>query len=343
MKFLKSLLIVLVSLFAIYIILAFLGAKNYKVVRKKEINVPASIVWQQIYDFKTWPKWSPWQEKDSTIINLYTGEAGSVGAKMSWVGDKELSGNRNMIITDIVTNKKISYDLSFIIPMEMKSARSLTLNEKEGVTTLTWLEKGDFPFLFRPFMLFIDKEAQIAPYFERGLFKIDSLATEQYDLLKSTKDTEITEATFSGKNYVAVRHKTTFTEVMSSEFYKQNFQYLGKYVGETKSKLSGSPSSIIYVWNEVDSTCEIALAFPIEGLTSVNKPGYEFISIGEQKAILGKCYGGYDKIGVAHEKLNAYAIEKGLKIGLVIEEQANDATTVPEYEILTNIYYLIEE
>lgn len=343
MKFLKGLLIVFVTLAIIWFVLAFLGPKNYEVVRIKEINAPANVVWQQIYDFKNWPNWSPWQEKDPSVKNEFEGEAGTVGSKMSWVGDEELSGTGSMIITEAIPNNKLWYDLSFVVPFEMKSNGGFTLEENEGITTVTWLDRGDFSFLARPFMLFMDLDAQIGPDFERGLFKIDSLATAQYELLKSKQETKVIETTFPGNNYVAVRHKTTMAEAMTHEFYKNNFQYLGKYVGETQSKLSGFPSAITYVWNEVDSTCEIALAFPIEGLTAVNQPGYEFISIGEQKAIMAKHYGAYDGVGETHLKIDAYAKEKGLKVGLCIEEYANDPTTVPEEEILTNIYYLIEE
>lgn len=343
MKFIKGFLIVTITLFLIYIVLAFLGPKNYELTRSIEINAPKEIVWKQVIDFEKWVNWSPWEEKDTSVKNTYEGKMGEIGSKMSWIGDEKLSGTGSMEITAIQQYDSINYLLSFVIPFEMQSVGGFSFQENEGKTLLTWYDKGDFSFFSRPFMLFMDLDKQIGPDFERGLFKIDSIANEQFKLLKAKKEFKISETIFPGNNYVAVRHKTTFSETMTQDFYETNFKYLGIYVGENQAKLSGAPSTITYTWNELDSTCELAVAFPIEGLTAVNQPGYEFISINKQKAVLAKCFGSYDKIGTAHDKIQKYMAKKGLKNGLVIEEYINDPASVPENEIETHIYYLIEE
>lgn len=341
MKFLKGLFIVIISIIIIYVILGLLGPKDYSVTRSKEINAPASVVYEQISNFKNWEKWSPWIEKDPSVVNTYTGELGQVGSVMSWVGDEELSGTGNMKITSATINKEVQYHLSFIVPFEMQSKGGMTLVEKDGKTTVTWFDKGDIGFMMRPMMLFMDLDAQIGPDFEKGLNNIDSVSQE---LSMTKKEIVITETLFPANNYVAIRHNTTFEEVMSTKFYEDNFKKLGQYVGEAKAVLSGAPSSICYSWNEEDSTTEIALAFPLQEVTSVNKPGFELIALKEQTAILAKYYGPYEGVGEAHVKIEAYVKEKGLKTGLVIEEYANDPTSVasPD-EILTNVYYLIEE
>jgi effector-binding domain-containing protein len=340
MKLIKGLIIVTISVIIIYFVLALLGPKNYLVERTREINAPAHIVWEQVSNFKNWEKWSPWIEKDPTVKNTYTGNLGEVGSVMSWVGDEDLSGTGSMEIISAITNKEINYSLSFIVPFEMNSTGGMTLVPEGDKTTVKWFDKGDFSFFSRPFMLFMDLDKKIGSDFERGLGRIDSLSQE----LSKAKELVITETLFSANNYVAIRHKTNIKEVTSDVFYKTNFQQLGMYVGETQSKLSGIPSAICYSWNEVDSTVEIALAFPLDGLTVVTKPGYELISLKEQKAIFVKVNGPHSEIYKAHLKIDEYIKDKGLKTSLVIEEYVNDSESVPHpSEILTNIYYLIEE
>jgi effector-binding domain-containing protein len=340
MKFFKGLGIVIIALVVIYFILALLGPKSYYVERTREINAPAHIVWEQVSNFKNWEKWSPWIEKDPTVKNTYKGNLGEVGSVMSWIGDEDLSGTGSMEIISANPNKEINYNLSFIVPFEMNSTGGMTMTSEGDKTTVKWFDKGDFSFLSRPFMLFMNLDEKIGPDFERGLERIDSVSQE----LSKAKELVIIETLFPSNNYVAIRHKTTMTEAMNPDFYATNFQQLGMYVGETNSKLSGMPSAIYYSWNEVDSTTEIALAFPLENLTQVTKQGYELISLKEQKAVLARSYGSYEDTYKAHIKMEEYVKEKGLKIGLTIEEYANDPASVSHpSEILTNIYYLIEE
>ncbi len=344
MKILKGLGIVILALAIIYFALAVFGDSSYNVSRNLDIKAPADVVWSQVSNFKNWEKWSPWVEKDSTVENTYEGEMGQVGSIMSWVGDKDLSGTGSMTITSLEENKEINYDLAFVVPFEATSKGMMKLEENEGITTLTWEDRGDIPFLMRPFFMFMDLDAQIGGDFEKGLENIN--AVSQKVLAENTpKPVEISETTFKGKTYVGIRHKTTIAETMKSSFYADNFGKLGMYMGKNGLAFTegGAPSAIYYSWNETDSTTEVVPAFPLANVTKVEEEGMELIVLDDKKALLAKHYGPYENTYKAHLELEAYKAEKGIETTLCIEEYVNDPTMVEPKDLETHIYYIVKE
>ena len=69
---------------ALFLILAIVGPSDYKVERSKEMTASAEVIYDQIADFSAWDAWSPWAEKDSTLVNTRSGEPGTVGHKTVW-------------------------------------------------------------------------------------------------------------------------------------------------------------------------------------------------------------------------------------------------------------------
>lgn len=344
MKFLKGLLIAVLSLVVIYFILALFAPSNYKVTRTMDINAPATIVFDQISNFQNWEKWSPWAEKDSSVKNTYEGDMGKVNSKMSWVGNEELSGTGSMTISGLEMNKSVNYDLAFEIPYEMSSKGGMILEEKEGKTSMTWYDEGDIPFLMRPMMLFMDLDAQIGPDFERGMTRIDSVA-QLVVKMNTPKPIEITETTFPARKYLGIRNNTTIQSVMQSSFYEENFKKLGMYMGKYNLVMTEgtAPSSFFMNWNEKDSTCTAIPSFALNGITKANEAGYEVIDIPSQLVVMAKYYGPYQGAYGAYAKLDDYIKQKGWELDYVLEEYMNDPIEVEEKDILTHIIYFLKK
>lgn len=179
MKFLKFLLAIIGIILLIGLILVFTGAKDYRISRTIEVNASDSITFDYVSKFSNWQQWSPWKEQDPAAQYSIDGEDGTVGALYKWYGgNPDITGSGSMKVTTMEANSKMEYDLHFTEPREMKSRGGFTIEPLEvAKTKLTWYDEGDIPALQRPFMIFIDLEEMIGNSFERGLFKIDSLAT----------------------------------------------------------------------------------------------------------------------------------------------------------------------
>ena len=181
MKIIKGLLITLLALLVIWIILALFSPKGYNVSR--EITTEASLekVWNQISTFEKWQNWSPWKINDSNLKSKYEGTSGSVGSMTSWVGDPQ-SGTGNMTITEVIPNSKLGYDLQFEeFPV---SQGFIEITEENGISTISWNNKGDLPFFMRPVTFFGMFDNMMGPNFEVGLLIIKELSESIPEPLK---------------------------------------------------------------------------------------------------------------------------------------------------------------
>lgn len=179
MKILKFLLAFVGILLLIGLVLIFTQPKNYQITRSIEVNASDSIVFEQVSKFNNWAGWSPWKEMDPAAQYSVEGEDGAVGALYKWFGgNPDITGTGSMKITEVVKNSKMTYDLHFTKPREMKSRGGFIVEPLEvAKTKITWTDEGDIPAMQRPFMIFFDLDKMIGDSFDRGLVKIDSLAT----------------------------------------------------------------------------------------------------------------------------------------------------------------------
>lgn len=340
MKFLKGLLFTLIALILVYLIIAIFSPNNYSVTRELTVDSSIEAVWNQINTFEKWQNWSPWKQKDSTLTSSFEGTPGEVGSKTSWVGDPELSGTGSMTLKESIPNEKFVYDLEFP-EWESTSEGYIMLEDAEnGGTKITWNDQGELPFIMRPLGLFGMFDRMMGPDFENGL---ENMKVSAQSFVPNSKTLTITEIELPAISYLGIRHKTTMAEVMEAEFYSSNYGVIMGALSGNEDKVTGAPVAIYYSWNESDSTTEIVPAIPVNDST-LSYEGTEMVSIPAGKAVKAAYYGPYAGSENAHYALDAYVKEKELKTGLVVEEYANDPTTVasPE-EILTNIYYYILE
>ena len=167
MKFLKYLGIGIIALIVIYIVLALIGPSNYKVSKEIKIEAPVEVVFNQTSVFANWAAFSAWAAADPGAVYTIENDNQVIGAKMSWEG--EISGKGSMTTTEIVPNEKFIYDLSFVEPFEMTSHGGFLYQQDGDSVLVTWYDEGEFGFMMRPMMLFMDVEAEIGPMFEQGL------------------------------------------------------------------------------------------------------------------------------------------------------------------------------
>lgn len=341
MKWLIRVAKVLGILILLYVVVAIFAPNGYKVERTQEMSASAEAIYEQVYKFENWGAWSPWAEKDATLTHEIEGEDGTVGAKYKWKGDPDISGEGSMTITELIPNEKISYDLHFI-DMDMHSSGTILIeSSEEGKTSVKWWDEGGIPFMFRPMMLFMDMDAMMGADFERGLFKLDSIATIYQDELNNKY--EMVEIDFPETYFYGVRKNIQFNE-LDSAFYADNYGVLGEFSFSNGIEMAGMPVSICYEWNEDAETAIIMPAFPVTDNTIATTEGIEAYTQPACKALVIDYYGPYEETGAAHEQLQNYCDKNGLNASVVMEEFVTDPTTVESMDqVLTKIYYFIDQ
>lgn len=172
MKVLKVAASGLIGFVLLLVIIGFLLPSDFHVQRRITINTPAEKVFPYVVDLKQWRNWGVWFSRDPNMQITYSGVAGEVGHKSSWVSESEGSGE--MTITSISANEKLVYNLYFP-DFDMGSTGEITLVEKAGHTEVIWADFGDvggnpINHYFAAMM-----DSMIGPDFEAGLQNLKTL------------------------------------------------------------------------------------------------------------------------------------------------------------------------
>jgi len=148
---------------------------EFKFSRSKTINAPTPVVFDIVNDFKQWPRFSPWIEQDTAATLTYKEKTSGVNAGYTWEGD--ILGVGNAKTLSLTENKTISQDIEFIEPFQSTSQIDWDFETTKDGTKVTWTMSGTQDFMTKAYTVFGGSiESQTAADFERGLFKLDSIA-----------------------------------------------------------------------------------------------------------------------------------------------------------------------
>ena len=246
-----------------------------------------------------------------------------------------------MTVTEIIVNEKFGYNLNFTEPRKMSSIGYFTFTDNGETTTLNWVSEGDVSFGARPFMMFMDLDEMMGPDFERGLFKIDSLA--QIQVAEMSKNENIVEEDYAGGKYVGIKHSIKISEI-DSTIFGMSYRKLGAFAGEKKFEMAGAPCSINFKWDEEADLVEFMIAFPVMDVVDCEGTDFTYLEVAASQSYVYKYYGEYSKVGPAHYAMADYLKNNNLTQGdVVIEEYITDPVSVESYnEVLTNVRYLVK-
>lgn len=167
MKVLKVILLLAVILFGAWLVLCAIAPASIKTSRSITIQAQADQVYPWIVDFAEWGAWSPWQNKDSTMVNVISEPSMGAGATMSWTSED--MGTGSIRITAAIPNQKVSTALTFS-GYDQPSYAHFNLTELDGETIVEWtMDGGEVAYLFRGFLVLMDAVNRINADYEEGL------------------------------------------------------------------------------------------------------------------------------------------------------------------------------
>ena len=332
MKILKIILIILVVIFGGFAIwMATLDGK-YEVSRSIYIDASPEIVYAEVSDFKTWPTWSAWFEKDSTMKAEFGDPSQGVGATYSWTSKDQGSGD--MIILEAVPNQTMKTQINF---GGMGSSNGFwTFTPKDGGTEVTWGFSGEMPFFFRFAAMGMD--ASVGPDFETGLSNLKTIIEGRKPQYTFTRvDLKPTDLYYT-------HHEMSISASMSDEFYGNTFSAIAEYLAEDMANVTGAPQNIYHYWNEEEDSTVFDIGIPCAS----NKPGNGTVMKGSTYAGPGiklVSYGSYNGLKEAHEAMYEYFVANNLKMGDVVFEVyvVGPNQTEDESQWETEVYYSLVE
>ncbi len=340
MKFLRTLLIIIVIVAVIVGILTMIAPTSFSSQRSIVINTPRDVVYKNISTFENLHTWGPWDRKDSNMTHSIDGTDGTVGATWKWEGNKDV-GKGEQTFTKIDAGKEVDMDIHFIEPFEGHAQSVLLLDDTTGGTKATWQFHGGMPRPFNIMGLFMNMDKGVGKDFEQGLRNLKELsesgATPSTSAMAAYK---ISEMDMPMKTFVGKRETVSFADI--GKFFAVNLPKIGDALKKTNVAPAGPPSGIFYTYDTVAMKTDMAAGFPVsDAKTSVK--GWDLINVASGKALMVDYFGDYQKTMPVYRQLATYANQKNWKMKLAVEEYSNDPMVekdTAKWE--TKIYYYVE-
>lgn len=170
-KILGALAIVIVLFLAVVLT----RPSEFKVERSLVMNASPVAVFDQINEFKNWPKWSPWAELDPNMKITMSEPSAGTGATYAWTGNTEV-GEGKMTILESQAPAHVKMKLEFVKPFEAVNDTVFTLAPEGNGTKVTWTMSGHNGFMGKLMCLFMDMDKMVGGDFEKGLAKMQAAA-----------------------------------------------------------------------------------------------------------------------------------------------------------------------
>ena len=256
MKFLKITLIGIAALLAAYLLCCALGISKFKTSKSIVINASPEQVFAEINDYKKWPAWSPWAQRDKKMENIYTGNPAEVGHKNTWKSKSEGSGSQEIV--EIRNNEYIKSKLVFT-DWDGETFTEFILKADGENTNVTWtMEGSEFPFMARGFIFLMGGNKMIEKDYDEGLASLKKIveakpktAAIAYEVI------DVPEII-----YVGLRMKINASKVDSALFansYGKIMETIGK-----RTEINGMPFSIGHAFDEKTGDMDLEIAMPVK-------------------------------------------------------------------------------
>lgn len=341
MKFIKYFLLLLVTLIVLFLIYVATFSSSYDVSRSKVIKAPVSHVFNTVNDLKTWEKWGPWHEEDTTIVVTYGDVTVGVGASDSWTSKE---GPGKMETVALVPNKSIDQKISFgdYDPGDIY----WNFEEVADGTKVTWgMKANNNPFIFKMFAAISGGwDNMFGPMEEKGLDNLEKVVLETIPEAPKFTTSQISSKELTEKTFIGYPHKIKIDHEEMTKLFMQDMPKAGIYAKNQDLKEGDfTPGAVYTKYDEASNETEFYIGLllnksiePAEGMEIINLPAGNSVMISK--------FGNYgDGDYEAHMEIASYLKENNLTQKWPIWElYVNDPTKVKPEEIQTDIYYPIK-
>ncbi len=317
---------------------------SYEVTRTKVMKAPIQVVYDNVSDYKNWPSWSPWLEKD-TLTQLTYGEITSgKGASYSWKSDNKNVGEGSMETIDATSFESINQRMKSITPWESQSDIYWAFSPVDDGTEVTWGMKGTLGFGEKAYMVFkggMDK--MIGPDYEKGLSKLDSVL--QADMKKYS--IHVNGITTRGGGYYLYNTTSCKMDEMSKKMTEM-LPILSVYVEKNKITTAGPSFTLYHQFDPENNAVIFSCAVPVaERVITEADSGIQTGMLKPFDAIKTTLNGDYDNLKEAWDAAYKYLAENNLEplVGTpAIEVYLTEPMNTPNpANWITEIYVPVKE
>lgn len=338
LKYFFFLLLILIIGTAIYIAVQ---PNDFEFSRSKIIDAPAAVVYNKVNDYKNWPEFSPWIEKEPTSKITYGDTTAGKHGTYSW--DGEQLGKGKMVTVDADPYEEIEQKIVFVEPFESESDIHWKFEPAEKGTKVTWSMSGKQDFMTKFYTTFMGSiEKNTAPDFERGLNKLDSIVVA--DMAKySVTVNGLTD--HSGGFYIYTTISCKIDEIGTKMDDLRS--KVGGYAIANNISFAGAPFTNIIDWDKENNAAIISYCIPTTSRINTTEADILTGQLEPFKAIKTTLKGNYDNLEEAWEQTMQYITQNELQLtekGPWLEVYAvGPVKTANPADWITEIYMAVDQ
>lgn len=341
MKFFKYLIVFIILLVVGALIYAFAQPSKYDISRSKIIKAPIASVFNTVNEMKTWEKWGPWHDQDTTIVVTYGDKTSGIDAYNSW---ESKDGPGNMKTVNVVPNKLIEQKMQFADynPSDV----IWKFEEAEGGTKVTWqMKETNAPFVFKLAAAFIGGwDKMLGSMEEDGLSNLEKLILEEQKIANSFRVSDLETKDLLAQEFIGYKVKMKINHEEMTKAFMEKMPKAGTYAMQNGLKYGDfTPAAVYTKYDEETQETEFYIGLilnkklkPDDEMTAINLPSGKGVMVSK----FGN-YGNGDE--QAHIKIAKYLENNKLEQRWPIWEMyVNDPTLVKPQDIQTDIYYPVK-
>ncbi|MFT3885577.1 MAG: SRPBCC family protein [Flavobacteriales bacterium] len=344
MRALKTILIILLGLAALFVVLGSMGPKTVSIQRSTTIGAPASLVYPRIASLRRMYEWSPWKDMEKSQRTSFSGTDGQVGSLQVWEGDTV--GKGSMEVVELDPDKHVGNKLKFIEPWESESKVDLDLTTVGDSTKVTWKMTSENGLMGRVMSVFMNMDKMIGPDLEKGLAKLKAMSEqEQAEVAaaqaKLVNGFDIATLDRPAQLYAGVRKRIKWSEM--KDFFAKNFASTYGEVGKA-GVIPDVATGVYFEWDEQDQMADVMAAVAVPAEAKDKLKGVKTYETPASKAYEIVYTGGYAGSVKAHEAMAQKMQADGVQMNAnVIEEYVTGPGKEPDStKWVTNIIYLVK-
>ncbi|HKQ62349.1 MAG TPA: SRPBCC family protein [Candidatus Polarisedimenticolaceae bacterium] len=336
MRLVRKLLLGLIGVVALLAGVGLLLPRQAHCERATTIDAPPVVVFTVVNGFKSFNRWSPWNELDPDAKYTWEGPDSGVGAKLSWVGDPSKVGSGSQAIVESQPLERVKTRLDF--GPQGQATATFRLAPAGGGTQVTWAFDTDLGWnpVSRYFGLLLDRF--VGKDFERGLANLkrhaESLPKVDFaDLKVEAVDVEAQTVAF-------VAGTSSKDDPAIAAAIEAAYAQVGKFLSGRKLKPSGPPFTINTRWDQAGYGFDAAIP-----IAAVPQP-----PVGEESPVqVKRTYAGR-ALKVVHvgalrelpglfDKLHAFTAAHAYEpAGPSWDVCLGDPRTTPEAQLVTHVF-----
>lgn len=251
MRILKYIfLLILLAVIAVTVYVA-TQKSEFEITRSVVINVPRSIVYNYVNDYRNWEDWGSWKEGDDSMKFSFGENTVGTGATYSWDGSTD--GKMTTIFAkqnDSIAQKAVVSDHQY------KSY--FTFKDTVGGTKVTWKSKGSVDFMTKVNATFSGgADKLMGDMFEQSLYNLNKTITKEIN----TFDVKVNGIVKQAGGFYVRKSIVCLRSEMLGQLHMQLPKVI-QFFKKTNMKMNGKP--FVIVDNADSDTVRFSVCGPLK-------------------------------------------------------------------------------